>query len=99
MESGRVKVDQQKKQYDFEIKAAKVFATCNEIKRISSPLQSRFRKLFLHKYTEEEFLNVSEKVLPKLSQSIARYIGAKVYANNDDIRDVISIGRLVQKGR
>jgi Holliday junction DNA helicase RuvB len=27
MESGRVKVDQQKKQYDFEIKGAKVFAT------------------------------------------------------------------------
>jgi MoxR-like ATPase len=40
MESGRVK------QYDFEIKGAKVFATCNEINRLSKPLQSRFRKLF-----------------------------------------------------
>ena len=47
MESGRVKVDQQKKQYDFEIKGAKVFATCNEINRLSKPLQSRFRKLVL----------------------------------------------------
>ena len=37
MESGRVKVDQQKKQYDFQIKGAKVFATCNEINRISKP--------------------------------------------------------------
>jgi len=26
MESGRVKVDQQRKQYDFEIRGAKVFA-------------------------------------------------------------------------
>ena len=28
-----MKVTQQKKSYDFEIKGAKVFATCNEIKR------------------------------------------------------------------
>jgi hypothetical protein len=39
----------------------------------------------------------SEKVLTKLSPSISRYIGSKVYGNNGDIRDVISIGRLVQK--
>jgi MoxR-like ATPase len=31
MESGRVKVDQMKKRYDFEIKGAKVFATSNDI--------------------------------------------------------------------
>ena len=72
MESGRVKVDQQKKQYDFEIKGAKIFVTCNEIHRLSKPLQSRFRKLFLPRYTEEKFLDVSEKVLPKLSFSLAR---------------------------
>jgi DNA polymerase III delta prime subunit len=46
MESGRIKVVQQKS-YDFEIKGAKVFATCNELNRLSKPLQSRFRKLFL----------------------------------------------------
>jgi len=45
MESGTVKEDQQKEQYDFEIKGAKTFATCNEINRLSKPLQSRFRKL------------------------------------------------------
>ncbi|MGB8937768.1 MAG: ATP-binding protein [Candidatus Nitrosopolaris sp.] len=47
MKSGRIKVVQQKKSYDFEIKGAKVFATCNELNRLSKPLQSRFRKLFL----------------------------------------------------
>ena len=31
MESGRVKVDQQNRQYDFEIKGAKVFASANEL--------------------------------------------------------------------
>jgi hypothetical protein len=70
VESGRVKVDQQRKQYDFEIKGAKVFATCNEINRLSKPLQSRFRRLFLPRYTEEKFLGVSEKVLRKLSSSL-----------------------------
>src|SRR5215467_5501662 len=67
MESGHIKVDQIRRQYDFQIKGAKVFATCDEINRLSKPLQSRFRKLFLPKYTEQQFLNVSEKVLPKLS--------------------------------
>ena len=64
MESGRIDVEQQKKQYHFEIKGAKVFATCNEINKLSKLLQSRFRKLFLPRYTEEQFLDVSEKVLP-----------------------------------
>lgn len=97
MESGRIKVDQQRKSYDFEIRGAKVFGSANDISRISKPLQSRFRKLFLPRYTEKQFLNVSEKVLPKTSQSIARYIGATVWRNQGDIRDVISIGKLLKK--
>jgi DNA polymerase III delta prime subunit len=97
MESGRIDVEQQKKQYHFEIKGAKVFATCNEINRLSKPLQSRFRKLFLPRYTEEQFLDVSEKVLSKASPSIASYIAANVWKNGGDIRDCISIGKLVRK--
>ena len=99
LESGRVKVDQKNCQMDFELKGCKVFATANEINRLSKPLQSRFRKLFLPRYTEEQFLDVSEKVLSKTktSRSIARYIGANVWKNGGDIRDVISIGRLVRK--
>jgi replication-associated recombination protein RarA len=97
MESGRVDVVQQKKEFHFQIKGAKVFATCNEINRLSKPLQSRFRKLFLPRHTEEKFLDVSEKVLPKLSSSLARYIGASVWKQQGDIRDVISIGKLVRK--
>ena len=79
MESGRVDVEQQKRQYHFEIKEARVFATANDIWRLSKPLQSRFRKLFLPRYTEEQFLDISEKVLSKTSPSIARYIAANVW--------------------
>jgi len=97
MESGHIKVDQIRRQYDFQIKGAKVFATCNEINRLSKPLQSRFRRLFLPSYTDEQFLNVSEKVLPKLSFSLARYIGSNVWNKGGDIREVISIGKLLRK--
>jgi hypothetical protein len=51
----------------------------------------------LPRYTEEQFLDVSEKVLPKLSSSLARYIGASVWKSQGDVRDVISIGKLVRK--
>jgi hypothetical protein len=95
MESGRVKVDQQKKEYHFQIKGAKVFATCNEINRLSKPLQSRFRCLHLPRYSEEQFLEVSIKVLPKLKN--AHVIGKAVWDQKGDIRDVISIGKLVRK--
>jgi DNA polymerase III delta prime subunit len=95
MESGRIKVDQMRKRYDFKIKGAKVFAACNEITRLSKPLQSRFRRLHLPQYTEEQFLEVSIKVLPKLK--IAHVIGKAVWNQGGDIRDVISIGKLVRK--
>jgi hypothetical protein len=84
-----------RKQYDFKINGAKVFAACNEITRLSRPLQSRFRRLNLPRYTEEEFLQVSVKVLPKLK--IAHVIGKAVWNQGGDIRDVISIGKLVRK--
>ena len=83
-----------RKQYDFKIKGAKVFAACNEISRFSRPLQSRFRRLYLPRYTEEQFLEVSVKVFPKLK--IAHVIGKAVWEQRGDIRDVISIGKLVR---
>jgi AAA+ superfamily predicted ATPase len=95
MESGNIKVDQMHKRYDFKIKGAKVFAACNEITRLSRPLQSRFRRLHLPRYSEEEFLEVSIKVLPNLK--IAHIIGKAVWDQKGDIRDVISIGKLVRK--
>ena len=51
----------------------------------------------LASYTEKQFSNVSERVLPKLSSILPRYIAANVWKNVGDIRDVISIGKLVRK--
>jgi len=97
MESGHIKVDQMRRQYDFEIKGAKVFATCNEINRLSKPIESRFRKLFLPRYTEEQFIQVAIKVLPKIGENLARYIGFTIFRSGGDIRDVLSVGKLIKK--
>jgi MoxR-like ATPase len=97
LESGRIKVTQMKRQYDFEINGAKNFGSCNEINRLTKPLQSRFMKIFLPRYTEEQFIAVSQKVLPKLKNELASYIGRLVFSKGGDIRQVISIGKLVKK--
>jgi hypothetical protein len=62
----------------------------NAITRLSRPLQSLFRRLHLPSYTEEQFLEVSAKVLPKL-----KIIGKAVWDQGGDIRDVV--GKSVRK--
>lgn len=42
-------------------------------------------------------MDVAVKVLPRLKDATARLIGATVWNQQDDIRDVISIGKLVRK--
>ena len=86
-----------RKSYDFEIKSAKVFASCNEINRLSKPLQSRFRRLHLPPYTKEEFLNIAVKVCSKLKEVISRIIGEEVWKARKDVRDVISFSKLIRK--
>jgi hypothetical protein len=95
MESGRVKVDQQKKQYDFEIKGAKIFATCNEISRLSKPLQSS-RILQLPRYNKVQFINIFVKVLKNFNDPLVRYIGHIVFEQGGDIRTVMSVGKLLK---
>ena len=97
LESGRIKVDQQRKSYDFKIKGAKVFAACNEINRLSIPLQSNFRRLYLPSYTKEQFLNIAVKIRPKLKEDISRIIGEEVWETSKDVRDVVSLSKLIRK--
>jgi len=97
LDNGHIKVDHQRKSYDFEIRGAKVLATCNEINRLSKPLQSRFRRLHFPKYSREQFLQVAVKVCPKLSEEIALIIAEETWKQQGDIRDVISLSKLVKK--
>ena len=74
-----------------------MFATCNEINWLSKPLQSRFRRLHLPPYTKEQFLDIAVKVCPKLKVKISRIIGHEVWKTSKDVRDVVSLSKLIRK--
>jgi hypothetical protein len=57
------------------------------------PCDPCFRRLHLPSYSEEQFLEVSVKVLPKLK--IAHVIGKAVWGERGDIRDVVSSIRII----
>jgi hypothetical protein len=55
--------------------------------------------LHLPPYTKEQFLDIAVKVCPKLREEISRIIGDEVWKQGSkDIRDVISLGKLIRKG-
>jgi len=97
LESGMVKVTQMKRSYDFKIEGLKVITTANDVSKLSKPLASRFRKLFLPAYSREQFIEVAVKVCPKLPKDIAEMIGEEVFLSEGTIRDVISISKLLKK--
>jgi hypothetical protein len=52
----------------------------------------------LPSYTKEQFLDIAVKVCPKLKKGTSRIIGEEVWKQgNRDIRDVISLGKLIRK--
>ena len=102
LESGRIKVDQQRRQIDIEMKGVKVFGAANDVTRVTKPLLSRFTiPIYLQRYTQEQFVSASIKVLKKerkdLPQELAEFIGNHVFERGSDIRKVVGIGRLVRK--
>jgi replication-associated recombination protein RarA len=77
----------------------KVFATSNDIDRISKPLRSRFVEFSLPSYTYEEFCEIAVKLMKQrnghdreIAMKIADIIWNKL--NSRDIRDVIQISKL-----
>jgi hypothetical protein len=83
--------------FHFEIQNCKVFASCTDISGLSKSMQSCFRRLHLAAYTEEQFLDVAGRVLPKLKESTARMIGEQVWnQGNKDVRNIIEIGKLLR---
>jgi hypothetical protein len=55
MESGHIKVDQMHRQYDFQIKGAKVFAACDEITRLSRPCNHDLDACIYHDIAKSNF--------------------------------------------
>jgi len=78
-----------------------VFATSNEVEKLSGALRSRFMKLHLEDYSFEEFIEITRRVLKKryrLGNTVSEKIGYEVWnkMKSKDIRDVIKIAKLTQ---
>ncbi|MGZ5510096.1 MAG: AAA family ATPase [Nitrososphaeraceae archaeon] len=80
----------------------KIFATCNELTKLTQPLKSRFMKLELPEYTWEEFLTISNNLIKSrykyLDERVSTRIAEVVWndINTKDIRDVLQIARLTR---
>lgn len=76
-----------------------VFASCNDEKKLLTPLLSRFLILHFKKYTYDELLKITTHLLSKecnMESRISNRIAYLVWdiLKSRDIRDCIKIGRL-----
>ena len=78
-----------------------IFATSNDVERLSAPLRSRFMELHLEEYTFEEFIEIVRRLLWKrygLDVTISEKIGYAVWSKikSKDVRDAIHIAKLAK---
>lgn len=76
-----------------------IFATSNDVHRLSEPLRSRFMELHLEGYAYEEFIEIVMRVLKKrfhLDADISEKIAYAVWnqLKSKDVRDAINIAKL-----
>jgi Holliday junction DNA helicase RuvB len=78
-----------------------IFATSNNVERLSGPLRSRFMILHLEDYTYEEFKEIVGRLLkkrydmePEVSEKIS--FGVWNYMKSKDVRDAIKIAKLTK---
>lgn len=80
----------------------KVIGACNRIDRLPPELLSRFIKLRFRDYTDDEFIDVSTKVLSQrenIPMGLAVYIADQVLRKlkTKDVRDSIKVARLLKE--
>jgi hypothetical protein len=91
METGIVSETKYEKTREAEIKIS-VFA-CNDPRRLSAPLQSRFFIVELEPYTYERFYGITLRLLDT-QQEIAQIIVDEVWNTSRNLRDCMRIGKL-----
>ena len=78
-----------------------IFATSNDVGRLSNALRSRFMELHLKEYTYEEFMDIVRKLLKKryrMDENISQKIAYAVWnvMNSKDVREAIKIAKLTK---
>jgi len=92
METGIVNETKYGKTREAEIKTS-VFATCNDPRKLSAPLLSRFFIVELEPYTYEQFYEITVHLLDK---DFARIIADAVWNTSRNLRDCVRIGKLAR---
>jgi replication-associated recombination protein RarA len=100
IETGMLVETKVSKTRNKQMKNLKVFATTNNVDALSQPLRSRFMEFHLPEYTFEQFSEIARRLLSKRyrhSNQVANEIAEAVWneMNSKDIRNVLSIGKLV----
>jgi Holliday junction DNA helicase RuvB len=72
-----------------------VFATCNDPRKLSSPLQSRFFVVEIESYTYNEFHQITARLLHHHGK-ISRTIADAVWFTSRNLRDCVRIGKLAR---
>jgi len=95
-ETGIVRETKASKQREVRL-STNIFAAANSAKGMPKELLSRFRALYLPRYTREEFVDASTKVLverEKVEPSLASYMAIKTWEVSRDIREAVRIGKI-----
>src|SRR5205809_5250668 len=72
-----------------------VFATANDTRKLSAPLQSRFFIIWLEPYTYEQFYRITLGLLYDQAK-VAPTIADAVWNKSRNLRDCVRIGRLAR---
>jgi holliday junction DNA helicase RuvB len=92
METGIITETKYRKTREAEIKTS-LFATCNDPRKLSSPLQSRFFVVELEPYPYEQFYEITTHLL---DNDFARIIADAIWNTSRDLRDCVRIGKLAR---
>jgi holliday junction DNA helicase RuvB len=102
MESGIVSETKYKRSREILLKKISVFATANSTKKLLPPLLTRFRTLCLRSYNQEEFRQITKRILyyeegiddVDIAETIADAVWTKMKSAN--LRDCVRIGRMTK---
>jgi replication-associated recombination protein RarA len=77
-----------------------VFATCNDIAKISNALRSRFIVLQLEEYTYDQFFQIAKHLLAKtysMNEVLSTMIADAIWnSGSKDVRDLLKVGKLTR---
>jgi replication-associated recombination protein RarA len=100
LETGMLVSTKVRRIQQIEFRDIKLFATSNDIERLSNPLKSRLMEFHLPEYNFDEFREIVEKLAAnryRLSIEIADKIASVVWyeIGTKDVRDALQLMRLV----